>query len=147
MCEMLISGNFPSRVIYIRECTDSVRQGEAPRPLSRSQQEMFSSSLTRGGVFCFILRRFGGSDLPKHWACAEHCVYFNISVVGRERSKEARESLAGWSLGVQWAEASVAFAPRCPWCWMGAEHHPAVRQCLQWSLQWCPQLLTAQMTG
>lgn len=42
--------------------------------------------LNLGWGFFFILRQFGGNDLPKHWACAEHCVYFNIPVVGRERS-------------------------------------------------------------
>ena len=57
MCEMLISGNFLSQIIYTREGTDSVRQGEAPRPLSWSQQEMFSSSLTQG-VFLFHIKAF-----------------------------------------------------------------------------------------
>lgn len=32
MCEMLISGNFLSQIIYTREGTDSVRQGETPGP-------------------------------------------------------------------------------------------------------------------
>lgn len=57
MCEMLISGNFLSQIIYTREGTDSVRQGEAPRPLSRSQQEVFSSSLTQGG-FLYHIKAF-----------------------------------------------------------------------------------------
>lgn len=57
MREMLISGNFLSQINYTREGTDSVRQGEAPRPLSQSQQEVFSSSLTQGG-FLYHMKAF-----------------------------------------------------------------------------------------
>lgn len=57
MCEMLISGNFLSQIICTREGTDSVRQGEAPKPLLWSQQEMFFSSLTQGG-FLFHTKAF-----------------------------------------------------------------------------------------
>lgn len=54
MCEMLIRGNFLSQIIYTREGADSVRQGEAPRPLSQHQQEMVSSYLTQGSVLFHI---------------------------------------------------------------------------------------------
>lgn len=101
MCEMLISGNFPSQVICIRERTDSWDRVKPPGPWS--QQEMFSSSLTRGGFFSFTLRRFGGSDLPN----VQSAVCILISLWWEGRGAKRQESLSGCNLGAQWAEASV----------------------------------------
>lgn len=122
MCEMLISGNFLSHIIYIREGTDSARQGEAPRPLPQSQPEMFSSFLTQGGVL-FHIKAFW-----EEWASKTSGLCLNVSVEERESSSQASECLARGSVGAQRTEAWVALAQHCPCAGWVLSAAPAARQ-------------------